>query len=362
MDEHRAILSAASNQTEHLTETEKYALKVMVDLQNGTLRLSDAQKIEVAGRLEAMLVLDKHNASMKSSLAAWDESAKVIDRARTASAEYVNQLEFENSLIGKSALEVQQLTEKRRIELALEKELLALRNDDKYKTRDTNPDVAAAYQAAVDETKRAAEATKAGAVIEIDARYRVSRAWETGTTTSVRNYLDEVSNAARQSDRLFTNAFRAMDEAGVQFVRNRKLDFSAMANSMINDLIRIQWQQNVTGPMAKAMGGSDFLSGLGGMLGFGGGSSGVGGNGVPANASAIDLSYMGFPANHEGGIAGLEATFSKMVTYNVNAQGNVARLGQAIPVLYGRHIIFPDSASSTAWPMPTANQPKVGNW
>lgn len=33
-------------------------------------------------------------------------------------------------------------------------------------------------------------------------------------------------------------------------------------------------------------------------------------------------------------------------TYNVQAQGNAARVGQAIPVQYGRHIAFPDFAAS----------------
>lgn len=43
------------------------------------------------------------------------------------------------------------------------------------------------------------------------------------------------------------------------------------------------------------------------------------------------------PAPHQAA-----ALSSPSPTYNVNAQGNVARLGQAIPVLYGRHIIFLD--------------------
>lgn len=32
-------------------------------------------------------------------------------------------------------------------------------------------------------------------------------------------------------------------------------------------------------------------------------------------------------------------------TYNLNAQGNSARIGQSIPVLYGQHLIFPDFAA-----------------
>lgn len=32
-------------------------------------------------------------------------------------------------------------------------------------------------------------------------------------------------------------------------------------------------------------------------------------------------------------------------TYTLNAQGNVARIGQAIPVVYGRHLIYPDFAA-----------------
>ena len=32
-------------------------------------------------------------------------------------------------------------------------------------------------------------------------------------------------------------------------------------------------------------------------------------------------------------------------TYALSAQGNQARLGQPIPVLYGRHLIYPDIAT-----------------
>lgn len=280
--------------------------------------------------------------ALKREKAARDEAAKAIDTARTASAEYVAQLEFENSMIGKSTLEVQQLTEQRRIELALEKELLALRNSDKFKARDTNPEVNSAYQSAIAGATAAAEAAKAGAEVEIDARYRVTRAWETGTQTAVRNYLDEVSNAARQSERLFTNAFRAMDDAGVKFVRSGKLNFSSLADSLINDMIRIQWQQNVTGPMAQAVGGGNFLSGLGSMLGLSGGgssASAVSAADISSSQSLIS-SMMGFPANHEGGIAGMEATFSKMVNPAVFSgaprfhTGGIA--GDEIPIIAKR--------------------------
>jgi hypothetical protein len=57
---------------------------------------------------------------------------------------------------------------------------------------------------------------------------------------------------------------------------------------------------------------------------------------VPApRPSAPDMNWGGFGA-----------TPSPSPTYSLQAQGNSARLGQPIPVIYGRHLVYPDIASA----------------
>lgn len=231
------------------------------EIENGNYRkFSEQAKQKLM--LEAQLA-DAKNAEVrasKESSAAWDESAKVIEKARTVSAEYVNQLEFENSLLGLSTLEVQKRTDARRIDLALEKELLALRTSDKFKTRDTNPEVNAAYQAAVNGAKDAAEAAKAGAASEIDARDRVTRSWEFGSKEAIRKYIEEVDNAAVQTEALFAKGFKGAEDAVTQFMMTGKADIRSFANAVIEEFMRI----NVARPMVSA--GADFLGSIVGSL------------------------------------------------------------------------------------------------
>jgi hypothetical protein len=52
-------------QTEKLTDSQKLALKVMQDIQSGTLKLNDAQKIKITQSLEDLLNTERLNAEMK---------------------------------------------------------------------------------------------------------------------------------------------------------------------------------------------------------------------------------------------------------------------------------------------------------
>ena len=107
----------------------------------------------------------------------------------------------------------------------------------------------------------AAVQASARMVQAINARWDAEHAWETGVTKAINNYIDNVTNAAAQSERLFTNAFKSMEDALVTFVRTGKLDFKSLADSIIADLIRIQIQNSVMKPLAQATSGLSF-SGL----------------------------------------------------------------------------------------------------
>jgi hypothetical protein len=52
-------------QTEKLSDSQKLALKIMQDIQTGTLKLNDAQKIKITQSLEELLTTERLNAEMK---------------------------------------------------------------------------------------------------------------------------------------------------------------------------------------------------------------------------------------------------------------------------------------------------------
>lgn len=87
------------------------------------------------------------------------------------------------------------------------------------------------------------------------AQDQLNGTWQYGAQIALRTYLDEVSNVSTQTGAMVSRAFKGMEDALVQFVRTGKLDFKSLTDSIINDLIRMQVQQSVMGPLAKyAMG------------------------------------------------------------------------------------------------------------
>lgn len=103
--------------------------------------------------------------------------------------------------------------------------------------------------------------------------------WVNGATEALQNYYDESQNIAKQTEELFTNAFKGMEDALVEFVKTGKLDFRSLADSIISDMIRIMIQQQVTGPLAKLLG-----DGIGSAFG-----GGAGGGGLEADLAALGI-------------------------------------------------------------------------
>lgn len=77
------------------------------------------------------------------------------------------------------------------------------------------------------------------------------------------------------------NAFKSAEDAFVQFVKTGKISFADLADSIIEDLIRIAVQQSITGPIANIMG-----SMFGGLFGATSAVSQVGSIGSGMSASA----------------------------------------------------------------------------
>jgi len=105
------------------------------------------------------------------------------------------------------------------------------------------------YKTRMDEVT-AAEEKQVKAITDVrQAQDALNSSFEYGGKVAMRKYMDEAENTAKQSEALFTNAFKGMGDGLVTFVRTGKLDFSSLADSIISDLIRIQIQNAITGIM-----------------------------------------------------------------------------------------------------------------
>jgi lambda family phage tail tape measure protein len=227
---------------------------------NGSKLSSEAQqrlRAEATKSTAALVqaVNDRFDAQQK-----FDETKRI--NAFTHSLEQANeQYIFQTDLIGMNAQAQEIANVKRKNFLAVEQQIWDAEQSGTKLTADT-------------QQRLRDEAVKSTAVMikAIEARWDAERSWETGVNKALNNYIDTVTNAAAQSERLFTNAFKGMEDALVSFVQTGKLDFKSLANSIIADLIRIQIQNSIMKPLAQATSGmslsgmfssaGNFLSGL----------------------------------------------------------------------------------------------------
>lgn len=100
----------------------------------------------------------------------------------------------------------------------------------------------------------------------IDKNTAAHRSFEAGAFKALNDYLDTATNIAQQTENVFSEGFKGMEDALVNFTKTGKLSFTDLANSIISDLQRIMIRQSITGPLAGWLGNSF------GSL-FGGGSS-----------------------------------------------------------------------------------------
>lgn len=186
-----------------------------------------------------------------------------------------------------------------------------------------------------------------------------------GAQHGLANYFDESQNLYLGMANLAAQSFKSMEDALANFVSRGKLDFKGLADSIIQDMIRITIQQSVTGPLAGMLG--SVISGAAG--GFGapdtsyapahgfssGGYTGDGGKYEPAGIvhkgegvlSAAEIRAIGGEAgfnalrnsimgkgHSSGGIVGSAATFApfqaKQPANQINITVNVTEGGASV--------------------------------
>lgn len=121
-----------------------------------------------------------------------------------------------------------------------------------------------------------------------DAQDALNASWAFGAGNALAQYTDTVENVASSTERLVTDAFRGMEDALVEFVKTGKLSFRSLAESIVSDMIRIQIQQSITGPLAG------FITGIIPGVSAGGTTivedAGFGGQNIQARAAGGPMS------------------------------------------------------------------------
>jgi lambda family phage tail tape measure protein len=111
--------------------------------------------------------------------------------------------------------------------------------------------------------------------------------WSIGASEAMANYMSESHNIAKQSEKVWTDAFQGMEDALVSFVQTVKLDFQSLANSIVADITRIIIKQQISNALGMATGGGSGSSGGGFLTSIIGAAAGYfGGTGAQASVAS----------------------------------------------------------------------------
>lgn len=140
-----------------------------------------------------------------------------------------------------------------------------------------------------------------------------SKKWEDGASRALKRYADEATDAAKNSERVFTNAATKIEDALVDALSSGEFSLKKLGDliqDIEKDILRSFIRQNITGPIADGLGsilggGGGGSSGGGGIFGnlfssiFGSSSSGSSGGGFFSGIGSFFSSLF-----HEGGVVG----------------------------------------------------------
>ncbi|GAA0650995.1 hypothetical protein GCM10009424_29970 [Sphingomonas ursincola] len=173
----------------------------------------------------------------------------------------------------------------------------------------TGGDAAGDGKASAGSAARAAEASRTVGEAAASAATQAATGWA-AVREELSRYASEAMDWGKGLGSALSSAFRSAEDAIASFVTGGKIDFKALADSILADITRIAVRSAILGPLANALGGGNGGL-LGGLFGGAGGlfagifhQGGVAGD--PAQQRLVPaLAFSGAPRFHGGGFAGL---------------------------------------------------------
>lgn len=207
------------------------------------------------------------------------------------------QYDYQVTLIGKTAQQQEILNLKHQDALALQAKIEA-------HEKTIGPLTAESRAAMI-----AAETNATASVVgKIEERQAKEREWASGVKTATTGYMDTISNAAAQSNTLFTNAFKGSEDALTKFYQTGKFGAADFLNVISSALARLAAQKTMLG-LSNMASGSGVGSWLGSLFANGGSFDGGGvqafANGGTFTNSIVDSPTMFKFANGGGFSSGV---------------------------------------------------------
>ncbi|RYE73271.1 MAG: hypothetical protein EOO81_01005, partial [Oxalobacteraceae bacterium] len=100
-----------------------------------------------------------------------------------------------------------------------------------------------------------------------EAKAAKQGSWVLGAQQGLIVYYEESQKIYDQVQKAGLNAFKGLEDALVSFTSTGKLSFTSLIDSMISDIARIVVKQQITGPLAKALGEGGKDGGFFGVIG-----------------------------------------------------------------------------------------------
>jgi len=235
-----------SNRTKELEQEAQWLGKSTTQRQLGL----DLQALENAGIAQGTALFERLAQAREKALSARDAAqvSQQIELMRASREHDIELLGLQAQALSMNQRGFERLIESRRLAFSVQEA-----------TRTMSAPDAERYRREALALFELAERTK-------DLNDARSRTLTTGVQQSLRTWIDEVTNVAKATEALLTNAFRSIEDALVSMVRTGKLDFRSLADSIIADLIRIQIRQQMLPWLSNPATGSSLIGWLSGMF------------------------------------------------------------------------------------------------
>jgi len=262
--EHVAILRAAGQQEEKLTDTQRWATKILADMKEGHTKLSPTQQATIQASIDEALALDRVNEAREKQNKLLDINADFNNRIASDEARRAAEQARDIRSMGHGAETNDLLSRMDEIAMRAAEDRLELAK--KYGDQNAKNTQEYVDQLAVID---AAEQRQLQKELQYLAEKKAAAAdWRNGARAAFEDMATQINDVAGQTRDGFMNAFSAMNSAIDQFARTGKASFKDLAKTILAELLKIELRIL----LSKAL--SSIFGSFG--AGAGGGSAGYG--------------------------------------------------------------------------------------